>query len=41
MLGLWYPIGVSLNSIGYSDTDFSCCKLDSVNIQFCPGNLLN
>ena len=27
-VGLWYPIDVSLNLVGYSDSDFAGCKID-------------
>jgi len=27
-VGLWYPSDVSLNLIGYSDSDFTGCKID-------------
>jgi len=27
-VGLWYPSEVSLNLIGYSDSDFAGCKID-------------
>jgi len=27
-VGLWYPNEVSLNLVGYSDSDFADCKLD-------------
>ena len=27
-VGLWYPSEVSLNLVGYSDLDFTRCKLD-------------
>ena len=27
-VGLWYPKGISLNLIGFSDSDFAGCKLD-------------
>jgi len=27
-IGLWYPVDVSLNLVGYSDSDFAGCKID-------------
>jgi len=27
-VGLWYPSEVSLNLVGYSDSDFAGCKID-------------
>ena len=27
-VGLWYPSKVSLNLVGYSDSDFAGCKID-------------
>jgi len=30
-IGLWYPSEVSLNLIGYSDSDFAGCKIDRKN----------
>ena len=27
-LGLWYPRGVSINLVGYTDADFAGCKID-------------
>ena len=27
-VGLWYPSEVTLNLVGYSDSDFAGCKLD-------------
>jgi len=28
-VGLWYPSEVSLNLVGYSNSDFAGCKVDS------------
>ena len=30
-VGLWYPADVSLNLVGYSDSDFAGCKIDRKN----------
>nr|KYP33228.1 hypothetical protein KK1_045932 [Cajanus cajan] len=32
-VGLWYPKGVSLSLIGYSDSDYAGCKLDRKSIS--------
>jgi len=32
-VGLWYPSEVSLNLIGYFDSDFAGCKIDKKRAQ--------
>ena len=32
-VGLWYPSEVSLNLVGYSDSDFAGCKIDRKSIS--------
>jgi len=32
-VGLWYPTNVSLNLVGYSDSDFAGCKIDRKSIS--------
>jgi len=44
-VGLWYPSEVSLNLIGYSESDFTGCKIDrkstSGTCHFLGSNLIS